>query len=58
VVDTYSTTYLQYGYGGVYSVPASNDNTDDGTLNWSNVSVRFATRPKRRPDCGGRKQDD
>jgi uncharacterized repeat protein (TIGR01451 family) len=41
VADTYDTIYLQYGYGGVYSVPASNDNTDDGALNWSNVGPVF-----------------
>ena len=33
VVDTYDTTYLTY----VSSVPASVDNTNDGTINWTNI---------------------
>ena len=31
--DTYDTTYLSY----VSSVPASDDNDDDGTINWANI---------------------
>jgi hypothetical protein len=31
--DEYDTSHLQY----LYSVPASNDNNDDGVINWSNV---------------------
>ena len=31
--DTYDTTYLSYGA----AVPASVDNNDDGTVNWTNV---------------------
>jgi large repetitive protein len=33
VEDTYETTYLSY----VSSVPESEDNVDDGTINWTNV---------------------
>jgi uncharacterized repeat protein (TIGR01451 family) len=33
VEDTYETTYLTY----VSSVPASDDNTDDGTINWADI---------------------
>lgn len=33
LTDTYDTNYLSY----ISSVPASDDNTDDGAINWSNV---------------------
>ncbi|NOZ72923.1 MAG: hypothetical protein GXP38_13600, partial [Chloroflexi bacterium] len=35
--DTYDSTFLSYGYGGVFSSPASDDNNDDGSLAWANV---------------------
>ncbi|MCO6449558.1 MAG: hypothetical protein J5I90_02105, partial [Caldilineales bacterium] len=38
LADTYSTTYLTYGYSGSFSSPASNDNTDDGALNWTDIT--------------------
>ncbi len=34
LTDTYNTTYLTYQS----ATPASNDNTDDGTINWSNIA--------------------
>ncbi|MEM7534183.1 MAG: SdrD B-like domain-containing protein [Chloroflexota bacterium] len=33
--DTYNTTYLRY----VSSSPASNDNVDDGTINWTDLTT-------------------
>ncbi|MCO6449869.1 MAG: carboxypeptidase regulatory-like domain-containing protein, partial [Caldilineales bacterium] len=38
LADTYDTTYLTYGFSGSFSSPASNDNTDDGTLNWTDIT--------------------
>jgi uncharacterized repeat protein (TIGR01451 family) len=45
LVDTYDTTYLTYGFGGNFSTPASNDNVNDGTLNWSDVTGAGSLAP-------------
>ncbi|MCX7853800.1 MAG: carboxypeptidase regulatory-like domain-containing protein, partial [Caldilineales bacterium] len=45
LVDTYNTTYLSYGFSGNFSTPASNDNINDGTLNWSDVTGAGSLAP-------------
>lgn len=37
--DTYDKNYLTYGFGTDHAVPASDDNTDDGILNWTDLIV-------------------
>jgi uncharacterized repeat protein (TIGR01451 family) len=37
--DVYSTTYLAYGYNGSFASPASNNNTDDGLIDWSDLTL-------------------
>ncbi len=37
--DVYSTTYLTYGYNGSFAVPASDDNVDDGQIDWSDLTL-------------------
>jgi len=37
--DVYSTTYLTYGYNGSFAAPASNDNTDDGQIDWADLTL-------------------
>ena len=39
LIDTYDTTYLQYGHLGSYSIPWSNDNINDGPLNWADLTA-------------------
>jgi hypothetical protein len=42
LVDTYNTTFLTYGYPpALYATPASNDNVNDGTINWTDLTVSF-----------------
>jgi uncharacterized repeat protein (TIGR01451 family) len=36
--DVYSTTYMTYGCSGQYANPASNDNVDDGQIDWSDLT--------------------
>jgi hypothetical protein len=49
LVDTYNTTYLTYGYPQpsptLWSLPASNDNLNDGTINWNNVAPAGGIAP-------------
>jgi uncharacterized repeat protein (TIGR01451 family) len=37
--DVYSTTYLTYGKDGQFATPASNDNVDDGQIDWSDLTL-------------------
>jgi hypothetical protein len=37
--DVYSTIYLTYGYNGSFAVPASDDNVDDGQIDWSDLTL-------------------
>jgi len=37
--DLYSPTYLTYGYNGSFASPASNNNTDDGQIDWSDLTL-------------------
>ena len=41
--DTYSTTYLSYGYGSPpkYATPSSQDTSNDGVLDWPDLTVSF-----------------
>ncbi|RME80364.1 MAG: DUF11 domain-containing protein, partial [Caldilineae bacterium] len=45
LTDTYDTTYLTYGFGGAYASPASDDNNDDGTINWADVTGAGSLAP-------------
>ncbi|MBC8446314.1 MAG: beta-galactosidase, partial [Chloroflexi bacterium] len=37
----YDTAYLTYGYGGQYAHPASDDNVNDGVIDWSDLTVNL-----------------
>jgi hypothetical protein len=37
--DVYNNTFLTYGYGGQFSTPSSNNNDNDGVLNWSDLTA-------------------
>ncbi len=39
--DIYDTNYLTYGNAGQFSTPASDNNTDDGQIDWSDLVVSF-----------------
>lgn len=39
--DIYDTTYLAYGFGTLYSTPASDNTDDDGTIEWADLTVSF-----------------
>ncbi len=39
--DVYSTTYMAYGCLGQYANPASNDNANDGQIDWSDLTLSF-----------------
>ena len=41
LTDVYSTTYLIYGSNNQYSSPASNDNNNDGQIDWSDLTASF-----------------
>jgi hypothetical protein len=43
--DTYDTNFLTYGWNGSYATPASDDNVNDGTLNWTDVTGSGAIAP-------------
>ncbi|MGC8780242.1 MAG: DUF7507 domain-containing protein, partial [Anaerolineae bacterium] len=43
--DVYSTTYLTYGYSGSFASPASNDNVDDGQIDWSDLTATLGDVP-------------
>ncbi len=40
--ETYSPTYVKYGVGGMYAVPASGDNNNDGVIQWQNLTASSA----------------
>ena len=37
--DSYNSTYLTYGIGGNFATPASDDNVDDGLINWTDLTT-------------------
>ena len=39
LASTYDTRYLTYGFLNNYASPASRDNINDGTINWSDLTV-------------------
>jgi len=39
--EVYDTTYLTYGYDGVYANPASDDTLDDGVIKWGDLTLSF-----------------
>lgn len=39
VTDVYTPTYLTYGFQGSYSKPTSDDNANDGQINWSDLTT-------------------
>jgi hypothetical protein len=43
--DLYSPTYLTYGYNGSFAAPASNDNADDGQIDWSDLTLTLGDVP-------------
>ena len=38
LIDTYDITYLQNGYLGTYGAPSSDDNGNDGSLYWTDLT--------------------
>ncbi len=40
LTDTYDTTYLSYGANGNYANPPSDDNNDDGQIDWSDLTAQ------------------
>ena len=43
--DSYDATFLTYGSGGNFATPASNDNVDDGVINWSDLTTSLGDLP-------------
>ncbi len=39
LVDTYDTDYLSYGSGTFYATPDSDDHSNDGQINWSDITT-------------------
>jgi len=43
--DNYDTNYLTYGFSGQFATPSSVNNTDDGILNWTDLTVSLGDVP-------------
>ena len=39
LVDEYDKSYLTYGYGSDFSTPTSDDNVNDGTISWHDLTA-------------------